>query len=79
MRQPVSQLAVDLGARVARRRRDRGFQYRELAAAAGLSTATLWCIERGYHEPMAGTVVRLCQALGCSPGWLLGTEAVEGP
>jgi transcriptional regulator with XRE-family HTH domain len=51
---------------VERAREDAGLSVRRLAAAAGISHATLLSIEQGIHDPTTEVVGRLATALGMS-------------
>lgn len=61
------------GARVARKRTERGWEIQDLVKASGVSYQSLWRIERGQHkEPGVFTAARIAKALGCSIDYLAG-------
>ncbi len=69
-----------LGARLFQAREEAGFTFRELAARAGVSAATVNDIEKGHRRPVVDTLERLANALGISPCWLaygIGTQSGE--
>ncbi len=51
---------------IERAREDAGLSLRQLAAAAGVSHATLLSVERGGHDPTTEVIARLATALGMS-------------
>lgn len=64
---------MDLGARVRTQRERLGMSQSQLAAAAGMSQPSLSRLEAGRGgEPMAGTLLRLANALRVPTDWLLG-------
>jgi transcriptional regulator with XRE-family HTH domain len=55
-----------IASEIERARQDAGLSARRLAAAAGISHASLLTIERGSHDPTTEVVARLAAALGMS-------------
>jgi len=62
---------------IRRIRRQRHITVEELAAKAGVSSATVYRAERGVHEPTRSTRERIARALGVTPGELLAD--IHGP
>ena len=62
------------GARVREARSRQGLTLEELAAAAGVSRATLSNLERGEHSPSLNAATDVARALGVSLAQLLGEE-----
>ena len=62
------------GARVREARGQQGLTLEELAAAAGISRATLSNLERGEHSPSLNAATDVARALGVSLAQLLGEE-----
>lgn len=62
------------GARVRAARTRQGLTLDALAAAAGISRATLSNLERGEHSPSLTAATNVARALGISLGQLLGEE-----
>lgn len=52
-----------------------GLSYAEAARRIGLSERRFGNYVKGDREPDLATLVRICQALGCSPSDLLGMES----
>ena len=67
-------IAIRFGARVRAMRLDRGMTLDALAAAAGISRASLSNLERGEHSPSLTAATNVARALGVSLGELLGEE-----
>ena len=59
-----------IGERLQYGRRRRGWSQAELAAAAGVGSATVKRVERGEVEPHPGTTRKLAAALGVRVAWL---------
>jgi transcriptional regulator with XRE-family HTH domain len=53
-------------------RKRAGLMQKELAREVGCSVAAISTWERDLHDPPALAVVSLCEALGVTPGELLG-------
>ena len=66
--------SVELGARLRRYRRERGWTQAQLAAKAGLSTHTVSRMERGSVRPLERTAAALAKALGVEAERLLGLD-----
>lgn len=56
-------------------RLDRSWSRSGLAIRAGLSLAAITKIENGQRTPQAGTLQKICTALGCQPAELLQDPA----
>lgn len=59
-----------LSSRLKQRRAETGMNQDELADKAGISKTILSRYERGVAEPKPSTLLKLAQALQCSPDWL---------
>lgn len=64
-------VARQVGARVARLRRTKGWKQKELAGRIGCSLQQVSKMERGCYAPRASIVVRLAEALGVTADYLL--------
>jgi transcriptional regulator with XRE-family HTH domain len=64
-------VARQVGARVARLRRTKGWKQRELAGQIGCSLQQVSKMERGCYAPRASIVVRLAEALDVTADYLL--------
>lgn len=62
---------ADLGKRVRQARRQRGITQEILAEQVGISASFMGHIERGTRVASLETLVALCNALECSPDFLL--------
>ena len=71
---PDPTVAVRFGARVRAARQRQGLTLEALAAAAGISRATLSNLERGEHSPSLTAATNVARALGVSLAELLGDE-----
>jgi transcriptional regulator with XRE-family HTH domain len=71
---PDPTVAVRFGARVRAVRQRQGLTLEALAAAAGISRATLSNLERGEHSPSLTAATNVARALGVSLAELLGDE-----
>jgi hypothetical protein len=67
----VSELATNLGRKIADVRREAGLTQAQLADAVGLERTGLSKIESGHRDVSALELARLARALGRSPGWFL--------
>ena len=67
-------VAARFGARVRAARQQQGLTLAALAAAAGISRATLSNLERGEHSPSLTAATNVARALGVSLAQLLGEE-----
>lgn len=75
---PASQLPERLGDRIARLRRAKGWNQRELAARAGTKGSQISRFERGSYQPRLETLSQLAEALETTTDFLLtGREAKE--
>jgi len=70
-------IAARFGAQVRAERLRRGLTLDALAAAAGISRASLSNLERGEHSPSLTAATNVARALGVSLGNLLGEEDVR--
>lgn len=57
----------------------RGITQRELAEKAGVSQVSLATFESGKSDMRAGTVVKLCNALGVSIVYKIDGTEISGP
>ena len=71
---PDLTVAVRFGARVRATRQRQGLTLEALAAAAGISRATLSNLERGEHSPSLTAATNVARALRVSLAELLGDE-----
>jgi transcriptional regulator with XRE-family HTH domain len=71
---PDPSVAVRFGARVRAARQRQGLTLEALAAAAGISRATLSNLERGEHSPSLTAATNVARALRVSLAELLGDE-----
>ena len=71
---PAGSVASRFGARVREARTRQGMTLDELAAASGISRATLSNIERGEHSPSLTRATDVARTLGVSLAQLLGEE-----
>lgn len=62
---------------IRRIRRERGMTAEDLAASAGVSSATVYRAERGAHQPNNLTLRAFARALGVAPGDLVA--GIHGP
>lgn len=60
--------AKEVGRRLRRERERRCLSVADVADRAGCTTTDVYRWELGYHEPRAGTLIKLARAVGCSPG-----------
>jgi len=67
----------DLGARLKKLRTARGLSQRRLAAAAGVSNATISLIEHGRTDPSTGLLKRILDGLGVSFAEFFAAGAVR--
>ena len=72
--EPTGSVATRFGARVRAERMRLGMTLDELAAATGVSRATLSNIERGEHSPSLTKATDVARTLGVSLAQLLGEE-----
>lgn len=57
----------------------RGISQRELAHKAGISPASLANFEAGHTDMRAGTITKLCEALGVSVIYRIDGTEISGP
>lgn len=62
----MTKLAIKFGAQIRDRRRELGLTHRELASAAGVSSAYVSMLENGRSNPTLGTIEAVAEALGLS-------------
>jgi transcriptional regulator with XRE-family HTH domain len=74
LEEPVGSVSTRFGARVRAERMRLGMTLDELAAATGVSRATLSNIERGEHSPSLTKATDVARTLGVSLAQLLGEE-----
>jgi transcriptional regulator with XRE-family HTH domain len=63
------------GERVRLLRRRKGWTHRELADRAGVTQTTIVRLERGTSDLNISTIRKVAEALGVSPGEILGDGA----
>lgn len=66
-----TELAVEMGARIATRRKQLGWTQEQAAEAAGLSWQFWACVERGIKNVRAESLLNLCSALNVSTDYIL--------
>jgi transcriptional regulator with XRE-family HTH domain len=74
-----SQVALDIGARIARHREARRWRQKELAERAGFRVQRLSLVENGHHVPNVYELLRLRQVLSVSLDELLMGEPAQPP
>jgi transcriptional regulator with XRE-family HTH domain len=57
----------------------RGMTQRDLAERAGISPVSLATFEAGKSDMRAGTIVKLCEALGVSIVYKIDGTEISGP
>lgn len=62
--------------RLRARRNHVGMTPAQLAAATEISERSIWDYESRKGSPNAEKILRICEALTCRPGWLLGEDPV---
>ena len=68
-------MSTGVGARIRNKRKELGWSQEELATRMGLKSKSTICkIERGEDNLTADSVAKYADALGCSPGYLMGWE-----
>jgi transcriptional regulator with XRE-family HTH domain len=75
---PVRPAALDLGARVRRLRRERGWTLEEAGARCGLSRAAVSKIERDQMSPTFGALQKIAQGFGLDLADLIAPRAGAG-
>jgi transcriptional regulator with XRE-family HTH domain len=73
IRRPASGIDID-AERLVRLRNEKPWSREKLAAAAGISPASVAKYENGTRRPKTEALAALCRALGCAPGDLLPAE-----
>lgn len=68
---------AELGRRIRQLRLERGLTLKEVEATAGVSATHVSEVERGRTSPTVGVLVRLAEALGTRPSFLLDTPSQE--
>ena len=66
-----TELAVEIGSRIAARRKELKWTQEEAAERAGLSHQFLACAERGIKGIGAESILKLCKAMDISADYLL--------
>lgn len=64
-------LAAEIGARIAKRRKQLGWTQEYAAERTGLSQQFFACVERGLKNIRAENVIKISQAMGVSPDYIL--------
>lgn len=70
-KQPISDAAAELGARVRTRRNELGKSQERLAADSGLHWTFLGQVERGQRNVTLHNILKLAEALGLDPAELV--------
>lgn len=73
----IANLYQAIGARLAEARQQRGIRQADLAAAVGLTRASITNIEAGAQRIQIHTLIAAAQAVGIDPADLI-TQALEG-
>lgn len=66
-----SPLAIEMGARIALRRKQLGWTQEQAAEAAGLSWQFFACVERGIKNIRAESLLKLSRAMNVSADYIL--------
>lgn len=66
-----SLLAIEMGARIAERRKQLGWTQEQAAEAAGLSWQFFACVERGIKNIRAESLLKLSRAMNVSADYIL--------
>lgn len=70
---------MELGKKVKELRKKRGWRQDDLSIRCGFKNkSSIGRIEAGMWEPELKTIIKLAQALGCSPMELLGWDSPTG-
>ena len=64
-------LAMEMGARIAERRKQLGWTQEQAAEASGLSWQFFACVERGIKNIRAESLLKLCCAMNVSADYIL--------
>ncbi len=73
----MEDLLVEMGARLMRRRKQRGLTQEEVAELAGLTPQTISTAERGEKALRPENVVKICHALDISTDYLLTGKVTQ--
>lgn len=71
MTKEKSQLAIEMGARIAKRRKQLGWTQEQAAEASGLSWQFFACVERGIKNVRAESLLNLSRAMNVSADYIL--------
>lgn len=66
-----SALAMEMGARIAQRRKQLGWTQEQAAEASGLSWQFFACVERGIKNIRAESLIKLSKAMNVSADYIL--------
>lgn len=66
-----SLLAIEMGARIAKRRKQLGWTQEQAAEASGLSWQFFACVERGIKNVRAESLINLSRAMNVSADYIL--------
>ena len=64
-------LALEIGHRVCKCRKDLGWKQHELASRTGLSLQFIACVERGEKGLGYESIIKICQAMEITADYLL--------
>lgn len=70
-----TQLAIEMGARIAQRRKELGWTQERAAEASGLSWQFFACVERGIKNIRAESLLNLSRAMNVSADYILTGKA----
>lgn len=74
----MNPLVAAFGQRLRLLREGKDLSVADAATAAGMAYSAYARLERGEREPSLSTLLRLAEALGCTPNDLLGYGSVPG-
>ena len=69
---------VDMGIRIARRRKEMGLTQEQLAERIGVSLQTISCIELGKKSVRSENLAKMCSSLDVNSDFILYGKRTEG-
>lgn len=66
-----------IGRRLRVARKGSGLSLSKIFVATEINQSAIWRMEDGRVAPGAATLIKLCQAYGCSADFILGLQAEE--